>query len=59
MVYRTRKNYSPGQKARIWARWQRGGSLRSIGRLFERASGSIFTLLAPSYWNQISFMYSP
>ena len=48
MVYRTRINYSAAQKAEIWDRWQRGESLRSIGRLFERGSGSIFTLLAPT-----------
>ena len=48
MVYRTRIYYSDEQKAEIWDRWQRGESLRSIGRLFERGSGSIFTLLAPS-----------
>ena len=46
MAYRTRINYSAEQTADIWDRWQRGESLGSIGRSFERASGSMFTLLA-------------
>jgi IS30 family transposase len=32
----------------MWDRWQRGESLKSIGRVFDRPSGSIFGLLAPS-----------
>ncbi len=45
MVYRTRIKYSAEQKTDIWDRWQRGESLNSIGRSYERASGSMFTLL--------------
>lgn len=48
MVYRTRINYTAEQKAEIWDRWQRGESLNSIGRLFDRPSSSIFTMLAPT-----------
>lgn len=48
MVYRTRIKYTPAQKAEIWDRWQRGESLNSIGRLFDRPSSSIFNMLAPS-----------
>ena len=48
MVYRTRINYTAAQKADIWARWQRGESLKSIGRLFDRPSSSIFNMLAPT-----------
>ena len=48
MVYRTRIKYTAKQKADIWDRWQRGESLRSIGRLFDRSSSSIFGLLAPT-----------
>ena len=47
MVYRTRINYTAEQKAEIWDRWQRGESLKSIGRVFDGPSGSIFALLAP------------
>ena len=42
MIYRTRINYSVAQKAEIWDRWQRGESLNSIGRVFDRPSSSIF-----------------
>ena len=48
MVYRTRIKYTAAQKADIWARWQRGESLTSIGRLFDRPSSSIFNMLAPT-----------
>lgn len=48
MVYRTRIKYTAAQKAEIWDRWQRGESLNSIGRLFDRPSSSIFNMLAPS-----------
>jgi len=48
MVYRTRIKYTAAQKADIWDRWQRGESLTSIGRLFDRHSTSIFGLLAPT-----------
>ncbi len=48
MIYRTRINYSIEQKAEIWDRWQRGESLNSIGRAFDRPSSSIFGQLAPT-----------
>jgi len=48
MVYRTRINYSAEQKAEIWDRWQRGESLKAIGRAFDRPSSSIFGQLAPT-----------
>ena len=48
MIYRTRINYSAEQKADIWNRWQRGESLNSIGRAFDRPSSSIFGQLAPT-----------
>jgi len=48
MVYRTRIKYTAAQKAEIWDRWQRGESLNSIGRLFDRPSSSVFTMLAPT-----------
>ena len=47
MVYRTRIKYTAAQKADIRDRWQRGESLTSIGRLFDRPS-SIFNMLAPT-----------
>jgi IS30 family transposase len=48
MVYRTRIKYTAAQKADIWDRWQRGESLKDIGRLFDRPSSSIFNMLAPT-----------
>jgi hypothetical protein len=47
MVYRTRINYTPAQKAEIWNRWKRGESMSSIVRAFGRASSSMFSLLSP------------
>jgi len=44
MKYRTRIYYSDTQKAQMWDRWQRGESLKSIGRSFDRGSGSIYGL---------------
>ena len=48
MKRRTRINYSPSQRALMWDRWQRGESLKSIGRLFERGSSSIYGILSVS-----------
>lgn len=38
MKYRRRIYYSAEQRAEIWDRWQRGESMRSIGRVFDRQS---------------------
>jgi len=48
MRYRTRTYYSPQQKAEMWDRWQRGESMSSIGRAFNRESSSVFGILAPT-----------
>jgi IS30 family transposase len=48
MAHRPRIKYSPAQKADIWDRWQRGESMCSIGRIFDRYSTSIFGQLAPT-----------
>lgn len=48
MVYRTRINYTAEQKTKMWDRWQRGESLKAIGRAFGRPSSSIFGQLAPT-----------
>jgi len=48
MAYRTRIKYTAAQKADIRDRWQRGESLNSIGRLFDRHSTLIVGLLAPT-----------
>jgi len=46
MGYRGRIYFTEKQKAEIWDRWQRGESMSSIGRLFDRNSSSIYPLLA-------------
>lgn len=46
MGYRRRIYFTETQKAEIWDRWQRGESMSSIGRLFDRNSSSIYPLLA-------------
>jgi IS30 family transposase len=48
MNYRTRIKYTKEQKEEMWDRWQKGESLRSIGRIFDRPSSSIFGQLAPT-----------
>ena len=45
MAYRKRRFFNDKQKAEIWDRWQRGESMSSIGRHFDRASSSIYPLL--------------
>ena len=41
MKYRTRIYYSAEQRAEMWDRWQRGESINSIGRAFDRGHSSI------------------
>jgi hypothetical protein len=46
MGYRRRIYFAEKQKTEIWDRWQRGESMSSIGRRFDRNSLSIYPLLA-------------
>ena len=46
MSYRCRIYFTSEQKSEIWDRWQRGESMSSIGRGFERNSSSIYPLLS-------------
>jgi DNA-binding CsgD family transcriptional regulator len=46
MSYRRRIYFTAEQKSEIWDRWQRGESMSSIGRGFERDSSSIYPLLS-------------
>jgi len=48
MAYRTRIKYTAAQRTDIRDRWQRGESLKSIGRLFDRPSSCIYNMLAPT-----------
>lgn len=48
MKYRTRIYYSEKQKAQMWDRWQKGDTLHTIARLFDRSHGSIAGILSRS-----------
>lgn len=48
MKYRRRIYYSAAQRAEIWDRWRRGESMSSIGRVFERQSSSVFSVISPT-----------
>lgn len=48
MKCRRRIYYSAAQRAEIWDRWQRGESMRSIGRVFDRQSSSVFSVISPT-----------
>jgi IS30 family transposase len=44
MRQRRRRRYcTAAESAEIWDRWQRGEGLKSIGRVFDKSSGSIFS----------------
>ena len=46
MKYRPRIYYTEAQKGLMWDRWQKGESLCSIARLFNRSHGSIAGILS-------------
>jgi len=46
MSYRRRLYFTSEQKSEIWDRWQRGESMSSIGRGFDRNSSSIYPFLS-------------
>ena len=48
MKYRRRIYYNSAQRAEIWDRWQRGESMSSIGRVFDRHSSSVFSVISPT-----------
>jgi len=48
MKYRRRIHYTAAQRAEIWDRWQRGESMSSIGRRFDRQSSSVFSVISPT-----------
>lgn len=48
MTYRSRINYTSEQKKEMWDRWQKGDSLKDIGRSFDRPSSSIYSILSPT-----------
>jgi len=48
MGYRPRIYYTEAQKALMWDRWQKGDSLETIARLFERTHSSVQGILRVS-----------
>ena len=46
MKYRKQIRYSEEQKSQMWDRWQKGESLHSIARLFDRGHSSISRIIS-------------
>ena len=42
-----RRGFAAAEKTELWDRWQRGESLKAIGRAFGKPSSSIYFQLAP------------
>ena len=47
MGQRYRRGLTSAQKTELWDRWQRGESLKAIGRAFGKPSSSIYSLVSP------------
>jgi hypothetical protein len=47
MDQRFRRGFSAAEKTELWDRWQRGESLKGIGRAFGKPSSSIYYQVAP------------
>jgi IS30 family transposase len=47
MVQRYRRGFTAAERSEMWDRWQRGESLRAIGRAFGKPSSSIYFQVAP------------
>src|SRR5471032_1191367 len=47
MDQRSRRGFTAAEKTELWERWQRGESLKAIGRAFGKPSSSIYHQVAP------------
>ena len=47
MVQRYRRGFTAAERTEMWDRWQRGESLRAIGRSFGKPSSSIYFQISP------------
>ena len=47
MVQRYRRGFTTRERTEMWDRWQRGESLRAIGRAFGKPSSSIYFQISP------------
>src|SRR5271169_2255792 len=43
-----RRGFTAAEKTELWDRWQRGESLKAIGRAFGKPSSSIYFQVSPS-----------
>ena len=48
MVQRYRRGFTSAERTEMWDRWQRGESLRAIGRAFGKPSSSIYFQVSPT-----------
>jgi transposase, IS30 family len=44
MGHKFHRGFTAAEKAELWDRWQRGESLKAIGRVFGKPSSSIYFL---------------
>ena len=47
MVQSYRRGFTAAEKTELWDRWQRGESLKAIGRAFGKPSSSIYCQVSP------------
>jgi len=47
MGQRFRRGFTAAEKTELWDRWQRGESLKAIGRAFGKPSSSIYNQVSP------------
>ncbi len=47
MARKVRRGFTAAEKTEMWDRWQRGESLKSIGRAFGKQSSSIYFQISP------------
>ncbi len=47
MARKVRRGYTAAEKSELWDRWQRGESLKAIGRAFGKPSSSIYGHVCP------------
>ena len=45
-----RRGFTAAEKTELWDRWQRGESLKAIGRAFGKPSSSIYFQVSPAVW---------
>ena len=54
-----RRGFTAAEKTELWDRWQRGESLKAIGRAFGKPSSSIYFQVSPYGGNSSGSSTSP